>query len=281
MSTTSKGEVDLLLSIKTSLSGMAEEELVTQAHSLHEGIEKDYLTLGGILSRLKENNWLHGHATFRIMAEQEFGIQWRKAEHLVTIYNRLIEESIPWSAVSGIGWTKLRAIARVVTLETLKSWVEVASKHNVILLEAIVSEAIKAQANGTPMGAAEVASTTQQVLDNAPISLKLSLHPDQYALISEAIDKIKEESGTEYYNVALQRLAEFYLQGGVDAQKAAPSQPAPTLAETSPEELLKSLLAQPSIQDLIVRQVVSSIPPERLLTIFSEVYPDVNLTVEM
>ena len=52
-----------------------------------------------------------------------------KARALIQIYNAIVESGA-WAHVQDIGWTKLRAIARVLDEESAHHWISLASNHS-------------------------------------------------------------------------------------------------------------------------------------------------------
>jgi hypothetical protein len=50
-----------------------------------------------------------------------------KARALIQIYNAIVASGVAWAQVQDIGWTKLRAIARVLDKESAHQWIGIAS----------------------------------------------------------------------------------------------------------------------------------------------------------
>ena len=245
----SKAKVDLIESTVTEVENLTAESAVAEAHNLIEGAEFNYFKLGGVLAVIQENGWWSesGHENFKTFIEAEMGLPYRKAMYLIEIYQSLVEAEIPWDTVKDVGWTKLKEIAKLLTQENADEWVQRANEMTTIQLV----EYIKAsqQSETAEEGDEETTKATKVS------TMTFKVHEDQKETIRTALDKAKEEAGTEYDTVALEGICIQYMEG--------------TLGK-------KTKGKAPSMKDLMAKAGV-----EEVLEVFEECFPNVDLTVEM
>lgn len=165
--------------------------------------------LGGVLSLVQANGWYAPYAAFREFVEKEHGLHYRKATYLIEIYNRLGQSGVPWEKVKSIGWTKLKEIAKVLTVENVDEWVQIASNSNTLTL----IDTVKAHlAKDAPKSEQEQAAKT--------VTTKtFKVHEDQKATIEAAIAKARDAGKTSVDTVALELICMDYLGGVTIDQK--------------------------------------------------------------
>lgn len=165
--------------------------------------------LGGVLSLVQANGWYAPYASFHEFVENEHGLHYRKATYLIDIYNRLGQSGVPWSKVKSIGWTKLKEIAKVLTVENVDEWVQIANSSNTLTL----IDTVKAHlAKDAPKGEQEQASKT--------VTTKtFKVHEDQKATIEAALSKARDQGKTSVDTVALELICMDYLGGVTIDQK--------------------------------------------------------------
>ena len=84
--------------------------------------------IGGVLSKYNKEQWYKpDYETFRAFVEGEHGMNYRKAMYFIEIYESLAESGVPWEKVKDLGWTKVKELASILTLENVDQWVETAS----------------------------------------------------------------------------------------------------------------------------------------------------------
>lgn len=193
---------DPFIEIAENVNKMTEETSLEEARNLSQDIDRNYFKLGGILSKISEQEWwaAAGYVSFKIFVQAELGMQYRKAMYLVSIYNYLVEAGIPFEKVKGLGWTKLRELAPVINANNVDEWVETASGMNTLQLIEEIRESKK--------DASEVDE------DKAPNDIKskvFKLHADQREVIEEAIEAAKIKANTEFDAVALEQICLEYL----------------------------------------------------------------------
>lgn len=104
-----------------------------------EAAERAYFELGSVLSVIQAQGWYQPYANFREFVEGEYGINYRKAMYLISIYNNIIESKVPYEKVKHLGWTKLKEIASILTVDNLDKWVKLAEKHTALQLADLVA----------------------------------------------------------------------------------------------------------------------------------------------
>lgn len=195
-----KSSGNLIHDVAVEIEQLTKTKALNQAEKLAEDIEANYFKLGGILKLIQSQQWYEGFPSFDAFVLEKFGFAVRKAHYLVSIYTNLVDKQIPWDKVSGLGWTKLKDLAPILTQENLESWIEKASSCTVLELQAL----IKAAQGGD--GEAASSKTTSD-----SVTLKFKVHNDQSEVIQSALAKAKGELSTDFDNVALAGICTGYL----------------------------------------------------------------------
>lgn len=233
---------NLLLDVSSEIENLTKLKALNLADKLSEDIDTNSFRLGGVLTVIFENGWFEGYDSFGSFVANRFGFQERKARYLMEIYAHLIKKNIPWEKVQGLGWTKLKELARHLTLENVDEWVKKATDLSFVELVALLKAA--------PGAEGEPSKTTSD-----QTTLKFKLKNDQLETVQSALSKAKAETNTEFDNVALENICAGYLAGTVTA--AAPAKPA----------------------DL--KEVMAAVGWESVLNAFGELFPKVDLTVNV
>lgn len=234
-----KTSTNLLLDIATEVEGLSKTKALHLADNLAEHIEEDYFRLGGVLKLISENSWFEGFDSFDAFVFEKYGFQGRKARYLISIYTELVTKQIPWEKVGHLGWTKLKELAPILTLENVDEWVTKATPVSVIELIAMLKA--KLDPSGEQSGKTSDDVTT----------LKFKVKPDQLEVVQAALAKAKGEIGTDYDTVALENICAGYVGGVVTANQT----------------------------DL--KTVIKAAGWEAVLTMFGDVYPEIDLTVKV
>lgn len=238
-------EVDIIVQTAKEIGNLDKDTALEIVPSLIESVDFSYFKLGGVLSTIQDNNWWEGEAdTFKTFIQDNFGLHYRKAMYLINIYDGLVEADIPWAKVSGLGWTKLKELADILTKDNVDEWVEKAQNMTTLNLQAAV-KAYKA-------GDLSTDGTTDP--DSSGVStITFKVHPDQKETIKQAVEQAMEEASTEFKGVALEAICMNYLSGG--STKKAPT---------------------PSLQSIMEKMDAIDV-----LEAFEVVFPNVNLTAEI
>lgn len=236
---------DVIGDIAAEIENITKEEAFAVVPELIDSVDFSYFKLGGVLSVIQDNDWWEDDAdTFKEFITERFGLHYRKAMYLINIYDRLVEANIPWEKVSGLGWTKLKELADILTVENVDEWVEKALSMTTLNLQ----EAIKVFKAG---GLSTDGTTAPDSSGVSTITFKV--HPDQKETITQAIDKALEEAETEFKGVALEAICIGYLAGAT-GKKAKPMSLQGTMEKYSPEAVFEA---------------------------FEAIWPEINITAEM
>lgn len=217
---------NLIADVAAEIEKLEKGKALALADKLFEEGEVSSFRLGGVLTVIRDNSWFEGYESFDAYVSEHFGFKERTARYLIQIYGDLVGKQIPWEKVSSLGWTKIKELVSVLTLENVDEWVEKASALTVKELQLL----LKGEATG-PDGTPK---TTSDV-----VAKKFMLHSDQVETVESALSKAKAEIGTEHDNVALETICSGYLAGviGIDKpQKSLQDQ----MAELGWEEALKA-----------------------------------------
>jgi len=208
---------------KAALSGevLPPSELSDLVHDIENLVEKDakemasklsdasdfmIFQLGGVLSVIQSNGWFAPYANLKEYVEKAHGILYRKAVYYIKIYNGLVESKVPWSDVKHLGWTKLKELADLMTLDNYKEWVGIAEEQTTLQLIDTIDKHKKSAAGQLVLG--DQASTT--------VTTKtFKIHEDQKDIIEAALDKAKQDGGTSVDTVALTYICQEYVAGPV------------------------------------------------------------------
>jgi hypothetical protein len=239
-------EVDLIVETAKEIGALDKETALEIVPSLIESVDFSYFKLGGVLHAIQENDWWAGDSpTFRSFIEDNFGIHYRKAMYLVKIYDGLVEAEIPWHKVSGLGWTKLKELADILTNENVDEWVAKAQDMTTLNLIAAVKAA----------KAGELSTDGTTDPDSSGVStITFKVHPDQKETITEAVEQAMEDSESVFKGVALEAICMNFLAGG--STKDAP----------------KPLSLQATMEKHGAVQVLEA---------FEAIWPEINVSVEM
>lgn len=200
---------DVLSDLVHEIENMNEKSARSAVTALSNETEMTSFKLGGVLSVIQANGWYEPYASFREYVEKELGMHYRKATYWVSIYNHLVEAKVPWEKVKGLGWTKLKEIAEVLTLENVDEWVKIAQSQTTLQL----IETVKAHKSaGAPKAVEDQAAKTVT-------TMTFKVHEDQKETVKSAIEKAKGDSGTTVDTAALEFICLDYLGGQSMSQK--------------------------------------------------------------
>jgi len=199
---------NLILDIAHEVEGLTKTKALNLADSLSENIEVNYFKLGGVLQIINDNSWFEGFDFFDDFVYEKYGFQGRKARYLISIYDNLVKKEIPWEKVSGLGWTKLKDLAPVLTQENVDEWVAKAEKLTVVELQAAIKASKPQDDTATP-------KTTDEV-----VKITFKFKVDQADIVNQALSKAKGELHTEYDTVAMENICSGYVGGTSGVEKS-------------------------------------------------------------
>ncbi len=226
-------ETDVFVLMVQAISKLSAEEAVAKVAALLDAADQNYFHIGGILSRISAEQLFKGAGfkNFNEFVETIYGMKRRKAWYWIRIYDDLIESGVPWNKIKDVGWTKLRDLAAILTLENVDEWVQRALSYTRLQLK----EAI-AKAKAGSLATSGITPTDDEKSNVTTYSVKM--HQDQKTLIEEAIEKALIEAKTEFKGVALEAICMNYLSGG---NVSEPTSLTAVVEKYSPEEVLTAL----------------------------------------
>jgi hypothetical protein len=236
---------DLLVQIVQEISGLNAVDAINEVPTLLNGADENYFRLGGVLSIISSHKFYEadGFETFRAFVEQKHDIKYRKAMYWIDIYEKLVESGVSWNKVSTVGWTKLKDLAKILTVDNVDEWVTRALSMTTLQLQ----EAIAKASAGT---LADSGLTPEDDKPSEVTTFTVKVHTLQKANINEAIEKAKIESNTEFAGTALDNICTNYLAGG-------------------------------NVTPMALVDVLKKYTPEDALMALEQVYPDMDLTVKV
>lgn len=239
---------NLIHDVAVEIENLTKVKALNQAEKLAEDIEANYFRLGGVLKLILGQQWFEGFPSFEAFVAEKFGFGKRKADYLIQIYTHLVDKQIPWEKVSHLGWTKLKDISAVLTLENLDEWVAKAGSCTVMELQALLKAGNGEQSN---VAGGKGKSDT--------VTLKYTCHNDQAEVVQGALAKAKGELQTDFDNVALAGICSGYLSNASGVAKAESS----------------------DTKELDVKALFLSLGVEQVLHYFDQAFPLVDLSVDM
>lgn len=257
-------DVDLIAQTAETIENLSFEQAIDYMHTAGNDAAYNEVKMGGALSVILANKWYkqepYNYSTIANFINAEVCIGYTKAYALMTIYDTLLALQVVWSDVSSIGWSKLAALAPVLTHENKAEWFEYARTHTRAELYMRIA-VYKHDTENVP----EEDKPTKITDDTVKLTFKL--HPDQAEIVHFALEKAQLDAGTEYDSVALDAICQSYLgNSSYGVAQAATAQ----------------LTPEPAIPvDEKFRALAKEIGIEMALTYISEMFPEVEITVKM
>lgn len=222
---------DFIVETAGQLEKLEKAEALALVPSFIDAVDLNYFKLGGVLSVIQSNGWAkdEGFDTFKAFVEVTYGLNYRKAMYLISIYNGLVESGVPWAKVKDIGWTKLKEVVPFLTAENADEWVGRCNSMTVLQLQEYISKLKSGQL-----------SHSGEPVPDAPSSLStmtFKVHADQKENIKSAVEKAKGEASTEFDSVALDAICLNYLSGGKSMKMPSLKS---VMEKSNPEEVLET-----------------------------------------
>ena len=198
---TSAAETDLISDLVHEIESLEKSDAIARLIELEDAHEQTYFEIGGLLSVMQKEKWFDPFASLDEWVENHTAMKRSKARALIQIYTAIVESGVAWAQVQDIGWTKLRAIARVLDKESAHHWIGVASNHSKKGIIELVKQHL------TASGGALVGGST------ATSVRSFKLHDDQAETVNAAIEKMKKLSNTPDDLAALAAICLDYVGG--------------------------------------------------------------------
>jgi len=220
-----KVEPDLIAKSATVIEKLTKDKAFAMVTQLLDDSDFNLFKVGGALAVIQDNGWYNdeGFSSLKEFVESRYDMEYRKAMYWIAIYKALVESGVPWTSVKGLGWSKLRLIASVLTLENVDEYVELAKD----MTQRQLAEYVKSQKKGSLDSNKtddDSEPTTQQAVADAKkvTTMTFKVHEDQKEIIREAIDTAKNDADTEFDTVALEAICMSYISGNGGAQLKQP-----------------------------------------------------------
>jgi len=201
LAVTSAAETDPISDLAHEIESLGKSDAIARLIELEDAHEQTYFEIGGLLSVMQKEKWFDPSASLDEWVENNTAMKRSKARALIQIYTAIVESGVAWTEVRDIGWTKLRAIARVLDKESAHHWIAVASNHSKKEIIELVKQHL------TASGGAVAGSS------NATRVRSFKLHEDQAENVNAAIEKMKKSSNTTDDSAALAAICLDYVGG--------------------------------------------------------------------
>jgi hypothetical protein len=254
-------ELDLIVKEASTIEKLTKDKAIIYVDDLLQSNDKNLFLVGGALAVIQDNGWFHdeGCDSLKEFVETRYNMKYRKAMYWIQIYKAIVESGVHWSQVSSIGWSKLRMIADVLTVDNVEEYVKIAKDMSQTQLYDYVKEQKK--------GSLEVGDSAKKAPDQTAVAeakklstMTFKLHDDQKEVVVEALEVAKNDADTEFDAVALEAICMNFLSSGGAAK------PAPTKGKKEKGfPTLKAAMAASGY--------------EEVLAIFEELWPEVELSV--
>ncbi len=208
--TAAKKGTDLILNIIHRVENITKEKFGTKIAELREGRDEEFFEMGGYLTVAMEKGWHRdaGYTDFRDWIGDKHGLNARSGRHMMTVYQKVTDAELEWKDVDGVGWTKLRTLASIMTKENAKKLLKGAKDLTTRELEKFVKDQNPRArtSSGTSGGGVEQS--------DGMVKLAVKFHPDQWEPVQQATDNIKEQADTDNMARAIELMAIEYNGGG-------------------------------------------------------------------
>ncbi len=224
------------------IENLTKADALARLGELEDKHEMTYFEMGGVLSVIFKNGWFDPYSSFDEWVENKTAMRRAKARALIQIYDAIANSGVLWEQVKHIGWTKLRAIASVLTPESASQWIELASKRTKMELKELVKEHLTAMGKKV----AGVSSATHVKT--------FKFHDDQNDTVNAAIEKAKADSGTAVDAVALEYICLDYMGGHTIAERLqaiGPLSAAKGMKDAYPTEALVAFVKEFGVMELL------------------------------
>jgi hypothetical protein len=261
-------DADLIFATAQEVENLTAVKAFSMVETLMEDIEQNSFKLGGALSVIQEKcqngdpEFLGDSKSFKDLCNERFAMHHRKALYLISTYRNLTEKSIPYSAVQGLGWSKIAILAPIINAKNVESWVAKAKKLTFVQLV----EAVKKK---TAAGGKDATETEG---DDTITTMTFKLKKDQKEVIKEALAKAKGETKTDYDSVALSNLAVGYLGGSVEIPTIGGEAP-----EAVPAEKPKKLTKAEKVMAMV--EAMKDLGLDDTLAALNDAFPKITLDV--
>lgn len=188
-----------------TVEAMSQNECLTQLGQLSDKSDRSWYTIGGILQRVREQQWwsIKGHTSFEGFIENEMHLPKARAMRWINLYTNMANLKITIEELDSVGWTKLKEASPYLN-STNKDQLLQAARSMSVTEFTIYLKGLSSSNKGKNKNIGGLSNI---------VTLKLSLHEDQAPVIEAAMERAAKLQGTEHKAVALTSICEQYLAG--------------------------------------------------------------------
>jgi hypothetical protein len=188
---------DVIADIVHEIENLTKEKALESVSAMVGQTERGLFRLGGCLAMIRDKKWFAPYTSFADYVGKEHGLNYGKAMYLIKIYDAVARSKIPYSKFAGLKWTSLREIARIITLENVDYWVDVAKQQTHPQLVETVKAALAGEKNSA----------------KPADFMKFNLDEAEAKTVKAALAKVKADTGTKYNTPALELICAEFLSG--------------------------------------------------------------------
>ena len=274
---------------------VTKEDALETIKNLAQMESEDWFRIGMVLSSFRKSKGDEEFKSLLHYAEQNFQINSRKAYYLISIHDNLVGSNITPAQVSSIGWTKLKEIAHLLTVDNVNYWVDICkvntTKQILILLKSTATTNISKAGSiedalaETPMVVAKVEPTIEPVVamvaampvDNTPgivVGYDFSKDSNTTALVTISDSVVNSNSD----GIVVEPASTYYEK----ATKATPITYEPALVEMhDPNFVADPIVIEPD-SAMTANQLASKLkvyPLGIVLSTITNIFPNIEITV--
>src|SRR6201996_965128 len=129
---------DVIVDLVHGIESLTKDDARARVLELEEDQEKTFFEIGGVLSAIQKHKWFEPFSSLDGWVKKNTAIKRSRARAWIQIYDAVVKSGVPWAKVKHLGWTKLNAIAGVLSGENADHWIEVASNHGRVEIKKLV-----------------------------------------------------------------------------------------------------------------------------------------------
>jgi len=173
-------------------------------------IETQYIELCKLLHEAWENAYFvqWGFENLEDYCKEELGMKYRKARYLISIADAVKRSGVKWEDITDIGWTHMRAIARVLSKDNAAQWLERARSSTADG----INETVRQYLNEGVLN------------ENAPkvASIQIRMSESEAIIIMDAIERAKRITESNSFTTALEYICYEWIQQSADGPTKTP-----------------------------------------------------------
>lgn len=277
-----KEQPDLIVAVSNEIENLDATTARKMLSEMTEDVDYTEFKIGGILSVVQTEGWYsdYGFESFSEYVEEEFGMKYRKAAYLISIYNGLVEANVPWEKVAHLGWSKLKELAGLLNEDNVDEWVKKAEELSVKALIAYIKSL----------------NSDYDEESSPTTNMTFKVHEDQKETIEAALAKGKKAASTDANTVALEMICLEYLGAATKKapdlkemlKAASPADLAGGLSKTTAKKVIKAAIdahpelapKQEAAEGGSLKDAMQGKELFEIMETVDALFPDANITIE-